>query len=157
MNTFRVPIFTGDGLFTAWALIDEQDAFIVFKRRWHLSDGGYPESGRNLLMHKLIMRGRTGHGLVVDHINRDKLDNRRCNLRAVTPKQNARNLSGRSEWRGRPASSPFRGVSWSPTKNKWRAHARTAGKQIHLGYFKDEASADQAVQKFWNSLDDLAA
>ena len=144
----RVPVFQKRQIVT-WALIDECDAYVVFKRRWHLTATGYPATGKNLLMHRLILDGQIGGGKVPDHINRDKLDNRRSNLRIVSVARNAQNTGARSQWRGRSASSKYRGVCWSPTKRRWRANARLEGKQRHLGYYTDEKEAARVVQRFW--------
>ena len=148
METIRVPVFS-KRLLTAWALIDKDDAYIVFKKRWHLTAQGYPATGRGVLMHRLILDGKIGGGKVPDHISRDKLDNRKSNLRIVPVARNALNTGARSQWRGRSTSSKYRGVSWHGGKKKWRANARLAGQQNHLGYYTDEKAAARVVQKFW--------
>lgn len=78
-------------------------------------------------------------GLEVDHINRDRLDNQRQNLRVVTRQQNA-------QWRqGLPNStSRFKGVGLYKRRNIWRAYIKTNGKIIHLGYFDSEEDAARA-------------
>ena len=66
--------------------------------------------------------------MVVDHINHDTTDNRKCNLRVCTQQENTRNR----------ASS---GVSKRCDTNRWEAYVFMANKKIHLGYFatKEEA------------------
>jgi hypothetical protein len=54
--------------------------------------------------------------LYADHVNGDTLDNGRSNLRAVTKKQNAENVSAHGR-----SGSGFRGVCWEARRQKWRA------------------------------------
>jgi hypothetical protein len=152
MAVLRVPLYR-DGKIFARALIDEADEEVVFRYHWHLSAQGYASNGSRTPMHRVLLKGTIGHGRVVDHINRDKLDNRRENLRVTTPARNGQNTGGRSTWRGRPASSQYRGVSWRKDKRKWLAHARYFGKQYRLGLFDDEREAAVAVQRFWAERD----
>lgn len=74
----------------------------------------------------------------IDHINRNRLDDRWCNLREATRAQNLWNtsLSCRNK-------SGVKGVSWDPTRNKWTAHISAHGKQKNLGRFStlEEARA----------------
>jgi len=75
-------------------------------------------------------------GMIVDHINRNGLDNRRCNLRIGTIAQNAMNKRGQ-----RNASSRFKGVTWSHHVSKWVASINEGGKRRHLGCFVSEIEA----------------
>lgn len=68
----------------------------------------------------------------IDHINGIRDDNRICNLREVTNKENQQNSSIRVD-----NKSGQVGVSWFKTRNTWRAVINVDGKQISLGYFKD--------------------
>lgn len=81
---------------------------------------------------------------VVDHINRNTLDNRMCNLRIATVAENGqnRNLS-------QPNSiSGVRGVSPSGYPNKkWKAAIRLNGKCIHIGSYETIEEAEEAVKK----------
>jgi hypothetical protein len=87
-----------------FALIDSQDAELLEKYSWYTStsrDGGMMYAkmkagkyGPTFSMQQFILQTPTG--LVSDHINRNSLDNRRINLRAVT---NSENLCNRGGWR----------------------------------------------------------
>src|SRR5258706_13475167 len=65
-----------------------------------------------LPMHRVIAERIEGHSLdayeVVDHINHNRLDNRRVNLRVCTQQQNALNRTKEQEYH----TSKFKGVSW---------------------------------------------
>ncbi|HCI29573.1 MAG TPA: hypothetical protein DE117_05295 [Fervidobacterium sp.] len=69
-------------------------------------------------------------GLLVDHIDRNTLNNTKSNLRMCTRSQNAMNSKV-----GRDNSSGYKGVSWKKDKQKWKAYLNINGKQVHLGYY----------------------
>lgn len=78
----------------------------------------------------------------VDHINRDNTDNRLCNLRRCSHKQN---LYNQSSTHG--STSRFLGVHWDRARGNWAAKISVAGKTIHLGRFHDELKAAAAYDK----------
>lgn len=101
---------------------------------WAKSDG----RRRNVRMHRLILGAVPGE--LVDHRNRDTLDNRRSNLRIVTAEQNVANAVG---WTG--ARSQYRGVDLH--RGRWRARFYAAdGRRLNLGQFASEIEAARA----WN-------
>lgn len=79
-------------------------------------------------------------GLNVDHINGNKLDNRRENLRICTQSQNTMNR-GKANM---TSTSRFKGVCWEKQKSRWRAVIYKGGKRKHLGYYRDEEDAARA-------------
>ena len=85
----------------------------------------------------IISNGDIQCGLQIDHINRDRSDNRLCNLRLVTHMENGHNQKLRAT-----NTSGYTGVSWCRQHNKWRAEIKVNYKRIHLGYFDipEEAS-----------------
>lgn len=76
---------------------------------------------------------------LVDHINGDGLDNRRCNLRLATHKQNMRNRR-----RHKNNQSGYKGVSWHKKNAKWRAQYTYMGTNKTIGYFDDPKDAYEA-------------
>lgn len=74
-------------------------------------------------------------GMLVDHINGDKMDNRISNLRLVTRQQNIHNKPGRG------GTSQYKGVQWNRAARKWTAAIRHAGKTRYLGLFALEEDA----------------
>ena len=88
-------------------------------------------NGKNIKQYSLsrfIMSAKKGQ--MVDHINCNGLDNRKCNLRFCTYSENNRN-------RRKPKNnkSGFKGVNWDKHSKKWRAHINVHKKFYNLGYF----------------------
>ena len=89
-------------------------------------------------MHREIMNNPQ---LQVDHINHNKLDNCKSNLRIVTNAQNMQNTSG---WNS--STSSYRGVSWGKTRKKWRASVMLNGKQVfHKRYSTEQEAIDSVM------------
>jgi len=114
--------------------------------KWHY-DKGY--AARNVwvngkrritYMHRIIMN--TPVGLDTDHINGNKLDNRRINLRVCTSKENQRNKILPSN-----NSSGYKGVSWHKATGKWDARIKINGATIHLGLFVNKEEAAHTYNK----------
>jgi hypothetical protein len=134
------------------ALVDDEDYEKVSKYTWHLRKDGYAGStqycggGRNgakyktIRMHRLILDAKDGE--IIDHINGNRLDNRKCNLIIVTRTENTYNkkLDKRN-------TSGYRGVTWRKDLSKWKATIQKDGKLIHLGYFDDKHEAARAYNK----------
>src|ERR1700704_5409181 len=114
------------------AIVDDTDYDFLNQFSWYFTtDTGYAKkkSPKVIGMHQLLMNPSIG--MEVDHINRNKLDNRRCNLRICTVSQNRANrpLSRRS-------TTGYKGVSRHNFGNKhWRAKITVGKRQIHVGVF----------------------
>ncbi len=135
------------------ALVDDEDYPSVRKVKWFARFDGFNwyaarnirlPSGRRLTasMHSFIM-GSAGIGVVIDHKNRNGLDNRKKNLRFVTHTGNARNKRKQTN---NTAGCP--GVSFHKATGKYRAYGKLDGKHIHLGLFEDIIGAASAYKKF---------
>lgn len=90
-----------------------------------------------MLMHRQVLNAQPG--TIVDHINRDGLDNRKSNLRFVTNQQNCTNRVG---WSG--TSSIYKGVTWDKERKKWRAILNYNGTTYRIGRFDSEVAAAKA-------------
>ena len=77
-----------------------------------------------------------------DHINGDKLDNRRSNLRVCTRSQNMANVG-----KLKNNSSGFKGIHWHVAGENWIAYIKINGKKRHLGCFADIKEAAQAYNE----------
>lgn len=147
----QVTVTRLDGEIVA-GLYDLADAALVQRYTWHVGPRGYLSSttGTRLkgpristVMHRLVL-GVVDPNVVVDHINGDRLDNRRGNLRSGDSRSN--NLN-RAEM-NRLGTSLYRGVSWDKARKRWAAHVGLDYKLHHLGRFATEAEAAAAVAAF---------
>lgn len=91
-------------------------------------------------MHRMIMHAT--QGVEVDHVSRDRLDNRRSNLRLCSHTQNAHNRSKQSN-----THSQYRGVTWHKRDKKWIAQIVHNKKLMFLGNFTKEKDAAKAYDK----------
>ena len=131
-------------------LVDDADAGSLGEFRWYRMNNGYAGamigSGPDrkcILMHRLLCGEPTG--MCVDHINGDKLDNRRVNLRVVDQHVNQINRKSRN----RNNTSGERGVTWKAQRKKWIAQITIYGRNHHLGTFEsfdDALSARKAAE-----------
>jgi hypothetical protein len=152
MTTAWIPLRSRAGEIRAWTLIDAKDEPLVRRQAWNVGASGYaqgyartPDGRRTTVkLHRLILGLPAGTLAQVDHINGDRLDNRRRNLRRVNGA--AEQMQNRAPNRG--SSSRFRGVTWSKEKRKWLASVRLGGRLHYLGAYRDEAAAAQAAHEF---------
>jgi len=124
-------------------LIDPEYYDLISEYRWREGGAGYASTDRNqvtLHMHRLIMESEPGKQ--VDHINHNKLDNRRCNLRHCTPSQNHMN---RQPKKGK--SSKYKGVCYSKSRGLWQANVTKDGKRYNLRAHTTEVEAALAYNK----------
>jgi hypothetical protein len=131
-------------------LISLSDIDLVKNRCWHISAGGYVSSydgyDKNtgnrfkIAMHNLILSHPDS--LEIDHINGNRLDNRRENLRVVTHIQNKQNLTKKSK-----SKYGYYGVSFDKDIKKWRASIYPENKHITIGYFESPEEAALAYNK----------
>jgi len=128
----------------AFVRFDAADIDLIKDRVWTLSKDGYAVNMRfgagSISMHVLIF-GRQ-QGKMIDHVDGNKLDNRRQNLRFATASENQFNRGMSSN-----NTSGYKGVTFVKKENKWRARITAYGKTIHLGDFSDRHEAGYAYEK----------
>lgn len=128
------------------AIVDDIDADFA-KHKWHAQSAkrGKPYAARGggnhkVLLHREIIERMIGRSLlpveVVDHIDRDQLNNTRANLRAVTQGQNVQNANLRSS-----STTGFKGVSLVKHTGKYIANLKVSGKKLHLGCYQTAEEA----------------
>jgi hypothetical protein len=140
-QTCAIPLVNMDGL---CALVDAADYEWLSRFTWRATSGGgetfyaYTRcKGKMCFMHRMIMNPPAG--MVVDHKNRDGLDNHRVNLRNATRGQNNINRA----WDN--GVSGFRGVY--PCGDKWGARIGYQRRLLHIGVFDDPAEAARAYDR----------
>ena len=124
---------------------DKEDYQKIKEYAWYLDKDGYvvayeANTGKQIKFHRLIMN--CPEDKVVDHRYRKTNDNRKSQLREVTPSQNCMNrmVDKRNK-------SGVVGVNWDKARNKWRAIIGVNGKNIHLGSFTTKEEAIEARLK----------
>lgn len=126
------------------ALIDIEDIEKVKFIKWSRSDlqrSTYYAISNNKQwskMHRLIMNV-TDRDIVVDHINHNGLDNRKCNLKICTNSQNICNCKTPKN-----NKSGCKGVYWAKDKNKWTVQVSVNNKTKYIGRFTNYEDAVQA-------------
>lgn len=146
-------------------ILDEKDYLIFSKLNWCANVKGsrvYAYKTKRygprkegkyhiIYLHRLIMNVKKGE--YVDHINRDTLDNRKCNLRICINQQNAFNSEGQLKQR---KYSKYKGVKKNANCKTWSARITISGKSIYLGSFKFEKLAanayNEAAEKYHGSF-----
>lgn len=138
----------GKGLYV---LADLKDLTLIANHKWYLGTGGYARATAHIkgstvsesrsttnYMHRLLLGEPPQKGLQVDHINRNRLDNRRSNLRWVTHQQNCHNSTPISGFKGTKKDGA-----------RWTARIRN----LHLGSYDTEKEAalvyDKAARHFF--------
>ena len=116
--------------------IDEADYLLVIKYTWNINRG-YVRCSAAGRLHNILL-GPAPEGMEWDHENRDRLDNRRKNLRLVTAIVNRRNKTPRHD-----NTTGISGVCWKEDMKRWRATLSNK----HLGYFPTVEEAIQARRK----------
>lgn len=149
INMAEIPLTKG-----FVSVVDDEDADALLPFKWNAS----VRKGRvyalrgwrvgkgfgHAYIHRVVAErmGLDIKGKVVDHINGDGLDNRRCNIRAVTTRENIRNQRG-----------PLASINGVPgvvrrTDTRWEAWIRNGGKgKLYLGSFKTKELAVEARLK----------
>lgn len=133
-------------------IVDDLDYEWLSQWKWCVSNKGYAQrntpkaDGRvtTIRMHSQIVGIKPG--FQADHINGDRLDNRRSNLRHATCAQNSEN---REKVRG---NSQFKGVGQRKDTQKWRAIIQKGATVHYIGQFSTEVEAALAYNKVAISL-----
>lgn len=140
----KVPLSQGK-----FALVDDADFERVSQFKWTY-DKGYAFRhvyrrdadgkwrGRKVSLHNFVMGAEQGD--LIDHINRDPLDNRRCNLRRATKAQNNANSGPRG-------NAQYKGVTYHQRDGRWLAQITSGKTKRHLGNFCTAEAAAKAYDK----------
>ena len=127
-------------------IIDDDDFDLVSKLKWSLHTSGYVRGYVNkkpIYLHHLVL-GKPKEGFEVDHINFNKRDNRKANLRFLTIKENREHKRryGRSKWRAD-------GLKWAYKKRSlFQSTVTVNGKTLYLGTFANPYQASKTAEQY---------
>ena len=139
-----------------YILLDDEDADILGKMKWHLNGGRYPVRGyyegkkkKKFYLHRVILNAKKDEQ--VDHINGNKLDCRKENLRICTSLGNNHNRK-----RSIKNTSGYKGVTYHKRDQAYQATIKLNYKEIFLGYFKTAKEAaiayNDAAKKYYGEF-----
>ena len=121
-----------------WVVVDNEDYESLVKFSWAFHHMGYAVRGKpQVSMHRVIMNAKPGQ--LVDHKNRNKLDNRKQNLRFCTPRENQYNST--------PRRKILKGIYWRESRKAWIVRVKKDGKRVFVGYFKSLSKAKVACKE----------
>lgn len=138
----KIGCYNSKGDFTDYIIVDIEDLEKCKAHKWHITSYGYGLSRYAGRIHNFILDREPSRKVVVDHINRNKLDNRRSNLRVCTALDNCcnTNMSTRN-------TSGYRGVMRSNNGKRWVAEIVKQGKKIRIGTYGTKREAAIAYNK----------
>lgn len=120
----------------------------LWKWCWRYNQAGYvhrgpigkPGAKSAIWIHRVVLERVLQRNLLstelVDHINGNKADNRRSNLRLATKSQNGMNMGGNMN-----TSSKYAGVSWMPSRGRYQVYISRDGERFPIGSCRDEEEA----------------
>lgn len=121
-----------------WKWQENRDGYVFRSHYWY--ENGIRKQG-GMYMHREVMKAAKGTEL--DHKNRDKLDNRKKNLRFTDRISNCRNRGVMSH-----NTSGISGVHWLESKKRWIVRIGDGtSKRIYIGSFRDKDLAISARKK----------
>ena len=142
-----------------FALVDDEDFEWLNQWKWVFNNGyavvskymggGSKNTKRvTIYMHRLV--NNTPKGFETDHVNRNKLDNRKKNLRIASKSLNSINRGLRKD-----NTSGYKGVGWMEKRKKWYASIMINQKSKSLGYFnimQDAILARQVAERKYHAI-----
>ena len=149
--TKSIPLTKGK-----FALVDDEDFEWLNKWKWHCNSNGYAVRFSKTIIRKAMLMHREIKnppiGMFVDHIDGNKLNNVRKNLRYCNYQQNSANSKTPVN-----SSSGYKGVSRDSRRNEsWKASITVDGKQIYICTCKTPEEAarayDEAARKYFGEF-----
>ncbi|MDG1949875.1 MAG: HNH endonuclease [bacterium] len=117
---------------------------------WYRSSAGYAISNDSWSkMHRIVTKAEKKD--IVDHINGDKLDNRKENLRLVSTCENVHNQKKRTG-----TKNNYKGTKFNKRLKLWEGRCRIYGQDFSLGHYTSEVAAGYAYNKKAQELSDYA-
>ncbi len=135
-------------------IVDEEDYYNLIQYAIYLNYQGYVQinADKKYYLTRYILKYDGDN--YIDHINNNPLDNRKSNLRVVTPKQNSMNKSS-----SKNSTSKYIGVSYNKRSKKWNSCIRINDLIKKIGLFENEIEAakarDLATKKYFGEFGNL--
>lgn len=142
----EINLYDKNGNVIAKTVIDIDDIDKCKNIKWGINSNGYARHGKSgkLLHHLIFNITKLPKDLVCDHINRNRLDNRKSNLRIITKSENCFNRTN------------VLGYSYIKSINKYFAYIKRNGYTINLGYYNTKEEAHDArikgENKYFNNI-----
>ena len=144
VNQYKIPLKNKNKEIIDYSIVSEEDYLELNKYKWYISNNEYVEgkyNNKTISMHKFIMNiilNKDSKNKIVDHINSNKFDNRRDNLRIVTHSENARNRT-----KHKNSTSKYYGVSYVKVNNIWMSCIVFNNTRLQAYYKIEEHAAYQ--------------
>lgn len=123
-----------------FVIVDDEDYEYLCKLKLYACTNGLIyinfRYGKKVLLHRYLMKPNNSD-IKIDHIDRNRLNNQKSNLRMCSNQENCRNQHKRKG----NYSSKFKNVIWEKRSKKWRAYIVVDNKQKHIGLFNNEIEA----------------
>ena len=136
-----------------YTIVDDKDFLLLEKFVWICSSAGYAVrhltdcvgNKKTILMHRQILNAPKK--MEIDHVNNDRLDNRRENLRFCSHWENTcnRKISLNNK-------SGYKGVSWDKKARKWRTTIQSKYKSMYLGCYSSKIEAAGVYNQYAREL-----
>lgn len=138
----KIECFNRDCASVGYTIVDTKEVDKLKGYKWYIDNKGYVRSNNLGFMHNIILGITPTMQLVVDHIDRNPLNNTKKNLRTGTYGENNcnRDIVKRN-------TSGCVGICWNEKRNKWFAQITFKGKHNWLGYFVNKIDAIVAYNK----------
>lgn len=114
------------------SIVSVNDVENLRKYYWSIGTKGYAIAPNHKKMHRIVIGAKKSE--IVDHINHNKLDNRRFNLRITDNSFNIFHTPRRDDV----------GLTWDEKRSRWVAQIGHKGRKIYLGSFKEKQAAIDA-------------
>lgn len=139
-----VPLYNGH-----FAKVDDEDYDKVMQYKWYKNNGYAIASSSLVKMHRFVMNAPDG--LTVDHIDRDRLNNTKANLRVLSLAHNIHNCEKRSN-----TITRYKGVHKPKGKDYYQARCKMNKTQLYLGHFRTDHAAAIAYNRKASELSEYA-
>lgn len=142
-NIAYICLYNKDCIEIERCMIDSEDVDRINNYKWYVkyerNNEPYCRNNKIGVIHRFILGLQIGDSRVVDHINHNTLDNRKCNLRICSNQENICNSK-----LSKTNKSGIKGVYWDTDRNKWHAQISINNKTKYLGRFTNMEDAIKA-------------